>query len=354
MTIAKVKTSGWSTNEKLTAAQITAIDTNVTNALDKRTGQSDTVLSTLTLSSPGTITVSSSGQIKANTASAIQVNAVDGIKGNTAFGISAGVSQGIYSGVANGIYTATASGIVSAVAGGITATTVAGITPGVSQGISSGISGGIYSSVNGGVMGVAAGSIMSLTTGGLALAGGANDWPTFNGSTRSKTRVSRAISHVVSPRTNWDFSFGDYIQSTALNAYCFVHFDVPHNGATLTSIKLYFTTPTAWTVAPSAGTASDWPGLQLYRTTIATNATVSLNSGSAYSYYPAESLATLNNGSVKVLTFTCNQNNVIDSSLYTYGGNLFSFSNSGTSSQPYLNAWTFEENYTAIANMQFP
>jgi hypothetical protein len=309
MTIARTKV--WATDEVVTSAQLNAVDSSAGNAVDKRSGQTETVQSTLTLSSPGTITIASSGQIKANTASAIQVNSPSGIIGNSA----------------------------------------GAINPGVSQGISSGVSGGIYGSVSGAIMGAAAGAITSLSaSGGITLAGGATDWPTFS-TPRTKTRVSRMSNHIMAPRTGFDFSFGDYVQSSAANSssYCFFNF-IPHHGATLGSIKMYFTTPAGWTVAPLS--AGDWPGIQLYRTTIATNTTVSMNSGFTVSSYAAESVATMNNLAVKSVTFTCNQNNVIDTSVYTYGGNIFAYQ-SGSSSQPNMNAYSFEENYTSISNMQF-
>lgn len=59
MTIARVKTAGWALNEKLTSAQMNAVDLNVTNALDKRAGQTDTLNSVVTVGSSGEIKFSS-------------------------------------------------------------------------------------------------------------------------------------------------------------------------------------------------------------------------------------------------------------------------------------------------------
>jgi hypothetical protein len=50
MTIAVTKPGGWSLNEELTSGEITAVDANVTNALDKRSGHSDTCGSTISFS----------------------------------------------------------------------------------------------------------------------------------------------------------------------------------------------------------------------------------------------------------------------------------------------------------------
>lgn len=56
MTIAITKAGGWGIDEKLTSGQITAIDSNVANALDKRAGQTDTLASTVTATSTMTFT----------------------------------------------------------------------------------------------------------------------------------------------------------------------------------------------------------------------------------------------------------------------------------------------------------
>ncbi len=49
MTIQRTKPGGWGYAEVLTSAQITAIDANIENAVDKRTGQTDTIESDLTI-----------------------------------------------------------------------------------------------------------------------------------------------------------------------------------------------------------------------------------------------------------------------------------------------------------------
>ncbi len=49
MSISRVKPAGWGVNEKLTSAQQNALDINVTNALDKRAGQTDTRASNVTV-----------------------------------------------------------------------------------------------------------------------------------------------------------------------------------------------------------------------------------------------------------------------------------------------------------------
>lgn len=57
MTITRSNPGGWALNQTLTSAQQNALDINVTNALDKRTGQSDTSLCVTTISNPGSLTI---------------------------------------------------------------------------------------------------------------------------------------------------------------------------------------------------------------------------------------------------------------------------------------------------------
>jgi hypothetical protein len=55
MSLTRVKPSGWVTNEKLTSAQINNVDINITYALDKRSGQTDTLASVITVASTGQV-----------------------------------------------------------------------------------------------------------------------------------------------------------------------------------------------------------------------------------------------------------------------------------------------------------
>lgn len=59
MTIARVKPADWAVNEKLTSAQMNAVDTNITFTLDKRAGEIDTLSSNIHVASGGSITFES-------------------------------------------------------------------------------------------------------------------------------------------------------------------------------------------------------------------------------------------------------------------------------------------------------
>jgi len=63
MTISRVKPAGWALNQKLSSAQMNAVDTNVTNALDKRQGETDTLSSTVTVDGYADITYQSGSVI---------------------------------------------------------------------------------------------------------------------------------------------------------------------------------------------------------------------------------------------------------------------------------------------------
>jgi len=75
MTITRVKTAGWATNEKLSSAQQNAMDINVTNALDKRLSQTDTLASNVTVAGSGAkINWNTGTQANFNTGSSLNVN----------------------------------------------------------------------------------------------------------------------------------------------------------------------------------------------------------------------------------------------------------------------------------------
>lgn len=64
MTITRTKSPDWAVNEVLTSAAMNAVDANITNALDKRSGQSDTLGSAITMSSGSGFIVGSGASIQ--------------------------------------------------------------------------------------------------------------------------------------------------------------------------------------------------------------------------------------------------------------------------------------------------
>lgn len=59
MTILRTNAAGWGVGDKLTSSQTNAVDVNVTNALDKRAAQTDTLSSTVTIASGGGLSFAS-------------------------------------------------------------------------------------------------------------------------------------------------------------------------------------------------------------------------------------------------------------------------------------------------------
>lgn len=64
MTIQRTKSPDWAANEVLTSDQMNAVDTNITHALDKRSGQSDTLGSTITMTSGSGFLVGSGASLQ--------------------------------------------------------------------------------------------------------------------------------------------------------------------------------------------------------------------------------------------------------------------------------------------------
>src|SRR5262245_38739803 len=67
MSLSRTKSPDWGVGEKLTSAQANALDANVTNALDKRSGQTDTLQSVVSCSGAGRIVETTVTGADANT-----------------------------------------------------------------------------------------------------------------------------------------------------------------------------------------------------------------------------------------------------------------------------------------------
>ena len=93
MTIVRVQPGGWSPNTKLTSSQISAVDANASYGLDKRTGQTDTLASSVTLTggiavaSGGSISVTTGGSLSAASGTTVTLN------GATTFGAGSSVTR---------------------------------------------------------------------------------------------------------------------------------------------------------------------------------------------------------------------------------------------------------------------
>lgn len=97
MSISRVKSAGWSVNEKLTSAQITRVDANTSYALDKRSGQTDALSSVVTVASGGQISFASGSSITSVAGSSFSFAGSTSFAGANTFGL---LSTATFSGVA--------------------------------------------------------------------------------------------------------------------------------------------------------------------------------------------------------------------------------------------------------------
>lgn len=294
----------WGTGEIFTHAQANALAIDVTNALDKSPA-GDTI--------SGTITMVSTGVILCNQPGNIQIYGEGGCNAGTAGAIQATQPGAIQALVAGGISDGgTVGGIAATVAGGIQATVAGGITATVGGGITSGANGGIR------------------------LTGNAADWITY-AAPRTVNRFQPIYSAVFAAGWSVDTpgALGPGIpgaaQSTGTSGNL-LRFPLPliHNGflngSTLTSVQVFIS------VATHSGVPTTPPTISIQRIAYplgGSGGTVDpLFSSSFVPFWPSGAfggIATPANGAawtagsnVQQITFTPDQNNVIDTTNYQY------------------------------------
>lgn len=94
MSLVRIKSPDWAVNEKLTSAQQNALDTNVTNALDKRSGQTDTLSSVVSVASGGAINMAFGSTFDLASGVNATINSIININNTTIFGLAGSVSFG--------------------------------------------------------------------------------------------------------------------------------------------------------------------------------------------------------------------------------------------------------------------
>ena len=291
MSFTRVNPGGWSVGDSLTSVQQNTLDIDHSHALDK-TSAGDTLA--------GVVTTTGAGQLVAAT--------VGGITASTAGGIKPGVGQGIKCDVAGGCQSTVAGGIVSETAGGIASNAASGILPLVAGGITAG---GI------------AGGIKSDAVGGIQLAGGSTDFPTFSPS-RSKsysfplqpldpTVVSTSFSGNVCQA---DGSGG--LLTGAQNKEIVLALPNPHQGATLAAVHIWFFVGQVHPSVPGT-----FPAISVFRRQITNGgsspAAIQYLSATNFQFASAASgSAWYAGGVVQSLDYATDQNQVIDNVNYTY------------------------------------
>jgi len=190
-----------------------------------------------------------------------------------------------------------------------------------------------------------AGGLKTTAVGGIQLAGGATDWPTF-----SATRTHHTVSPMLpqNPNTNWVTSINGYLLGQAVGA---APINIPlrlHDGATLTSLDLDFTIGST-----HSGLPSNQPSYGISRLDVSGSAgtVVGLRSGGSVSL-GAGSLAAYNAfvGVPVSLAYICDQNNVIDLSRYFYFAEILD--ENGTNAIA-ANQYYGIEAFMTVADMRF-
>jgi hypothetical protein len=121
-----------------------------------------------------------------------------------------------------------------------------------------------------------------------------------------------------------------------------------HNGATLSSIDLHLRVPVPWTGAPT-GSATPC-AVTVYRNSPGATPYQSLHSAGAVSDPVATGDAYYNSGKARVFTYTPNQNNVVDTSVYSYGLTILDNDDRDGGRNEYFGATL---NFTNIAALSF-
>lgn len=253
---------------------------------------------TLTVDANATVSMNlgPGGTINGNAGSRIQINGPGVLQPTVAGGIKTFVAQGIQSNIASGLQSQIANGINSAVTGGIQA--------GVASGIQSGIDGGIQ------------------------LSGTSADWVTF--STPRTMFLFLGLEPASIPSRTWSLDaslspfnsqIGAIVQTATANGSTdYLNLRIPsiHNSATLTTVRLVFAVST-----PHANVPANLPTMSVTRyATVpgaSTAAVVGLSAGGAIPFAVVSTGAGwYSSGNLQAVTYTCNQNNVIDTSQYAY------------------------------------
>lgn len=214
----------------------------------------------------------------------------------------------------------------------------------------------IYASTPAGIVTAAAPS--GGLTSGLGLGGGSNDYPCFTNSSGVSSPRSRSVWQPLIPLqmfTGWNVGGGNNWEGSNSNVMQITQIPVTHNGATLDSVTVLFC------VLGSHSTLSGitFPYIQLWRQSVATNqvtwfANRQFLSSTNPQFYPTPpNVPTYENGSLtQSFTYTCDQNNVIDTTNYVYF--LGIRDEIGANAKPGNQYFSIQLNYSNIVDMRFP
>lgn len=173
-----------------------------------------------------------------------------------------------------------------------------------------------------------------------------NDYPTF-GVGHTGTSMTRKYAMGAVPRaTGVGVTVNDENVQLAVGGACLFYLPT-HHGATLSSVEVRFIASTGHAALPATNM---YVSLNRRSNPVGGSpAFASLRAAGSVSYAPV-SLADYNNGNIKSVTFTADQNNVVDRTTYSY--ELFIAGESSTNAAAIL-VPEVRLNFTSIADMRF-
>lgn len=212
----------------------------------------------------------------------------------------------------------------------------------------------ISASIYAAFVGNAVASIVSGTPGAIALAGGATDYPTYESATglsqpRSFTRTAPLTA--LSVAAGWAVGGGTPLVFVGPATTTTQQFALPSlwQGATLSTVSCVLT------VSSHSVVPVNLPTISVFRVSL-TNAGVPVvaklasSDPQAFTPTPGSGSAWFAAGFNQSLTYTTNQNNVIDNTKYTYYVNVVDENGSGSvSGNSY---YAFMLGYTAVTDMR--
>jgi hypothetical protein len=210
--------------------------------------------------------------------------------------------------------------------------------------------GQIVASRAGGITASLAGGIVSSVNGAIALGAGAADWVTFNGTPRTMARTFPLSASALA--AGWAATGGIYYTGPANANTQVFRLEMPHDGATLSSVSV-----TLSVTGPHSGVPTNLPAIEVIRLNINTGVAVVTNdflsTSNPQSFTPTPGSGALWDASqlTQLLTYTCNQHNVIDHTKYAYFVIVIDENGSNSvAGNLYLGVTL---NYTAINDVRF-
>jgi hypothetical protein len=354
----RVNPGGWALNASFTSTQCNQIDIDHANALDKSLA-GDTLVGTVGMATSGSL----AGTVASITVFSGGVCTMTGMTGLSTgvVGLSVVVSGAAASGN-NGTFPITVDLSTSS----LKYTNASGSAPDANNGsihysiatppaaiVVNGVGAQISSQVTGGITGTAVSTIQSGAVGGFSLTGGGTDYPGFTNYLgipvpRSLTRTLPFVPFGLL-QSGWNvnsaLNSGPQLVGGAAVTAQGLTFPAPYNGATLASVVVYIQVGVSHSGVPAV-----LPSLSVFRTAIATGVVVTLGTVDPKAFpTPGSGAAWYDGGVMQTWTYTCNQNNVIDTTQYVY--NMQLIDENGANALGGNKFWGAVLNYTGISNM---